>query len=95
VGEAYLPDVSAAFANLRAATVELLRPRRGRVLMVSTTPTLAAKWLVPRLASFRAAYPGIDVRINTSMRWWISRTRIWTWRSAMAAVPGQGCELTS
>jgi LysR family transcriptional regulator, glycine cleavage system transcriptional activator len=36
--------------------------------MVSTTPTLAAKWLLPRLASFHAAHPGIDVRINTSMR---------------------------
>jgi LysR family glycine cleavage system transcriptional activator len=67
-GAAYLPDVGAAFANLRAATDELLPPRRGSVVMVSATPTLAAKWLVPRLASFRAEHPGIEVRIATSMR---------------------------
>jgi LysR family glycine cleavage system transcriptional activator len=67
-GQAYLPDVRAAFANLRAATVDLLRPQRGHILKVSATPTLAAKWLVPRLAGFNAEHPGIDVRINTSMR---------------------------
>jgi len=38
------------------------------MLRLTTTPTLAAKWLVPRLASFRAAHPDIDVRICASMR---------------------------
>jgi LysR family transcriptional regulator, glycine cleavage system transcriptional activator len=66
-GAAYLPDVRAAFTNLRAATDDLLRPRRPCVLRVSTTPTLAAKWLVPRLASFHAEHPGIEVRIETTM----------------------------
>src|SRR5258708_26708606 len=46
-GQAYLPDVGAAFADLRAATERLLRPRRQRILTVSTLPTLGAKWLVP------------------------------------------------
>jgi LysR family glycine cleavage system transcriptional activator len=67
-GRAYLPDVRAAFASLRAATDELMQPRQERVLMVSVTPTLAAKWLVPRLAAFYATRPGIEVRISTSMR---------------------------
>ena len=67
-GKAYLPDVRAAFASLRAATDELLRPQKGRTLMVSVTPTLAAKWLVPRLSAFYAAHPGIEVRIHTNMR---------------------------
>jgi LysR family transcriptional regulator, glycine cleavage system transcriptional activator len=67
-GEACLPDVRAAFARLRAATDELRRPQQGRVLMVSVTPTLAAKWLVPRLAAFYSAHPEIEVRINTTMR---------------------------
>jgi LysR family transcriptional regulator, glycine cleavage system transcriptional activator len=67
-GQAYLPDVRSAFASLRTATVELLRPPQARVLTVSATPTLAAKWLVPRLGAFHAAHPGIQVRINTSMR---------------------------
>lgn len=67
-GAGYLPEVRAAFANLRAATDNLLRSRRKRVLMVGATPTLAAKWLLPRLASFLAGHPGIDVRVNASMR---------------------------
>ncbi len=67
-GEAYLPDVRAAFGKLRAASQRQARPRHGRVLMVSTTPTLAAKWLVPRLPAFNAAFPDIEVRIGATMR---------------------------
>ncbi len=46
----------------------LLRGHGARVLNVSATPTLAAKWLIPRLPAFYAEHPGIAVRINTSMR---------------------------
>jgi LysR family glycine cleavage system transcriptional activator len=68
-GEAYLPDVRAAFDRLRVASRRLqVRPRQGRVLTVSTTPTLAAKWLVPRLPAFNAAFPDIEVRIGATMR---------------------------
>lgn len=66
--QAFLPEVSAAFADLHAATERLLRPRRQRILTVSTLPTLGAKWLVPRLPSFQEAHPGIEVRISTSTR---------------------------
>lgn len=34
--------------------------------MVSTTASLAAKWLVPRVAAFQDAHPGVEVRITTS-----------------------------
>jgi LysR family glycine cleavage system transcriptional activator len=67
-GAALLPDVRAAFASLRAATNELRQRQRGKVLRVSITPTLAAKWLVPRLATLYAANPSIQVRISTDMR---------------------------
>ena len=33
---------------------------------MSTTASLAAKWLVSRIASFQDAHPGIEVRITTS-----------------------------
>jgi len=66
--EDYLPSVRAAFADLRRATERLLRPKRDDVLTVSTTMSLAAKWLVPRLADFQEAHPGIEVRITTSLR---------------------------
>lgn len=64
--QAYLPAVRAAFEDLRLATERLLRPGREQLLTVSTTASLAAKWLVPRLAGFQEAYPEIEVRISTS-----------------------------
>ena len=62
----YLPGVRAAFNDLRLATERLKRGNDGHVLTVSTTATLAAKWLLPRLSDFQAAHPDIDVRITTS-----------------------------
>jgi LysR family glycine cleavage system transcriptional activator len=62
----YLPGVRAAFNDLRLATDRLLRKDDDRVLTVSTLASLAAKWLLPRLAAFQEAHPGIDVRITTS-----------------------------
>jgi len=63
----YLPAVSAAFADLRLAMDRLLRPDGKTVLTVSCLPSLAAKWLVPRLAAFQQGHPDIEVRIATSM----------------------------
>ncbi len=37
-----------------------------RPLAVSTTPSFAANWLVPRLADFRAKHPEIDVVIDAN-----------------------------
>jgi LysR family transcriptional regulator, glycine cleavage system transcriptional activator len=62
----YLPAVRAAFEDLRAATERLRRPEKAQALTVSTMASLAAKWLLPRLAGFQEAHPGIEVRISTS-----------------------------
>src|SRR5882757_8591360 len=62
----YLPGVRAAFNDLRLATDRLLRKDGDKVLTVSTLASLAAKWLLQRLAAFQEAHPGIDVRITTS-----------------------------
>jgi LysR family glycine cleavage system transcriptional activator len=64
--QSYLPSVRAAFEDLRRATSRLRRPDREGVLTVSTVASLAAKWLVTRVASFQDAYPEIEVRITTS-----------------------------
>ena len=64
--ESYLPSVRAAFEDLRQATARLRRRERDDVLIVSTTPSLAAKWLVTRVAAFQDAHPRIEVRITTS-----------------------------
>lgn len=60
-GRGYHTQVAAAFADLRAATTTL-RPEPDKVV-VSVTPTFAAKWLIPNLPAFSAAHPTIDLRI--------------------------------
>jgi LysR family glycine cleavage system transcriptional activator len=64
--EDYLPAIRTAFDDLRRATARLQRPDIDGLLTVSTTASLAPKWLVTRVASFRDAHPGIEVRITTS-----------------------------
>jgi len=62
----YLPGIRAAFNDLRLATDRLRRRDDDHVLTISTLASLAAKWLLPRLATFQEAHPDIDVRITTS-----------------------------
>ncbi len=60
-GRSYHARVAAAFEDLRAAT-NAVRPESGKVL-ISVTPTFAAKWLIPNLPEFSATHPEIDLRI--------------------------------
>jgi LysR family transcriptional regulator, glycine cleavage system transcriptional activator len=62
----YLPAIRSAFEDLRRATDRLRRANRDGQLTVSTTASLATKWLVSRVAAFQDANPGIEVRITTS-----------------------------
>jgi LysR family transcriptional regulator, glycine cleavage system transcriptional activator len=62
----YLPAVRAAFEDLRLATDRMLKGGRDQLLIVSTMASLAAKWLLPRLAAFQEQHPGIEVRISSS-----------------------------
>jgi len=62
----YLPGIRAAFNDLKFATDRLLNRGDDNVLTISTLASLAAKWLLPRLASFQENHPDIDVRITTS-----------------------------
>jgi DNA-binding transcriptional LysR family regulator len=58
--------VAAALAGVREAVGAIRAPRRREVLALTTTPGLASLWLIPRLADFVAAHPGIDVRIDAT-----------------------------
>lgn len=60
-GRTYHLKVTAAFEALRGATSDL-KPEPGKVV-VSVTPTFAAKWLIPNLPDFSARHPEIDLRI--------------------------------
>lgn len=59
-GAAYLADASRAFDTLAEATARLLD--RPGVVTISTTPTVATRLLIPRLADFHAALPGMELR---------------------------------
>ena len=60
------PGVRTGFENLRAAVEQLDRARQDRILVVSSSPGLTAKWLVPRIYRFLAQHPDIDTRISAS-----------------------------
>ncbi|WP_146592091.1 LysR substrate-binding domain-containing protein [Puniceibacterium confluentis] len=65
-GRSYHGAVSRAFSQLMDATGALLdTPSR---VTISVTPTFASKWLIPRLAEFTEAHPGIDLRITATER---------------------------
>ncbi len=49
-----------------AAGVERLRREQRRTVTLSTTPSFAARWLVPRLAAFSAAHPDITLNVQAS-----------------------------
>lgn len=66
-GQACLPELREAFDRLAEAVARARRADTGGILTVSASPALAAKWLVPRLEKFRAAYPDIDLRVDAAM----------------------------
>jgi DNA-binding transcriptional LysR family regulator len=55
-----------ALGRIDRATREIRRSERVRTVVVTTTPGFAGLWLIPRLAGFVSAHPGVDVRISAS-----------------------------
>jgi LysR family glycine cleavage system transcriptional activator len=66
-GEACLPGIRAAFEGLASAIDAISVAGRTGVLTVSVAPSLAGKWLLPRLERFKATHPDIDVRVSASL----------------------------
>ncbi|MBN3767860.1 transcriptional regulator GcvA [Burkholderia sp. Ac-20365] len=67
-GEQYFPYIAEAFSLIALGTQRLPDNRTHRTVNVSCAPTLAVRWLVPRLHDFRAKWPTIDVSVDTSRR---------------------------
>lgn len=65
-GRGYVANIRKAFDLIGAATA--VRRPEATHLTLSVTPSFATKWLIPRLAAFTAAHPGIDLRIQASER---------------------------
>jgi len=67
-GQAYARPVRESLEKLGEASRALRAREQTGTLTVSVMPSFAAKFLVPRLGSFRHAHPDIDVRISASER---------------------------
>jgi DNA-binding transcriptional LysR family regulator len=67
-GQRYYKAVRAALDDLRAATAAVRKDAGAAVLTVSTTVTFASLWLVPKLAGFQSAQPGVQVRLVAENR---------------------------
>lgn len=63
-----LPLLSDAFDKLAEASQYLrARTRRNKVVSISAPPSFTSKWLIPRLAGFRATRPDIEVWVAADM----------------------------
>ncbi len=67
-GARLLPDLSDGFDRLADAMGRLQPDTPDNVLVVSTGPAFAAKWLAPRVYRFVDAYPDIELRIAASLK---------------------------
>jgi LysR family glycine cleavage system transcriptional activator len=67
-GQACLPGLRDGFERIAEAVARARQGDSVGVLTVTSSPGLAAKWLLPRLERFRERHPAIDLRIDASMR---------------------------
>ncbi|HEX3639406.1 MAG TPA: LysR substrate-binding domain-containing protein, partial [Paraburkholderia sp.] len=67
-GADYLSYISEAFSLIAIGTQRLPNHRANRPIALSCAPTLASRWLLPRLAAFRTRWPDANVTVDTSHR---------------------------
>jgi LysR family glycine cleavage system transcriptional activator len=65
MGVAYLPPVRRAFEQLADSTVGLFGGSERGEVNVHAPVSLASLWLAPKLPSFTAAFPRIDIRLSS------------------------------
>jgi LysR family transcriptional regulator, glycine cleavage system transcriptional activator len=65
-GRNLAPDVRDAFSRLALGVTRIREDSISGVLRVSASPSLASKWLVPRLDGFMRRHPEIDIRVSAS-----------------------------
>lgn len=65
-GADYLTYISEAMSLIATGTQRL--PNRGtdRTIAITCAPTLASRWLLPRLQGFRERWPNVGVTVDTS-----------------------------
>src|SRR5438552_14416696 len=66
-GREYLAVVRDALDRIALGTERLVQRQTSGVLTVSTSPDIAANWLVNRLGRFAVGHPDIDLRVSATM----------------------------
>jgi LysR family transcriptional regulator, glycine cleavage system transcriptional activator len=64
-GRSYFVSIHGAFEHIREATERTMHGSANSRLVLRVASSFSVKWLLPRLASFVALNPDIDVRIDT------------------------------
>ena len=65
--KAYLEEIGPLFERLSQATARYgVLATVSRTVSVNAPATITLRWLVPRLATFRAMHPDVDVNVETS-----------------------------
>ena len=65
-GERLHQSTRGAFSELRVGVRDVKRQKRRQSVTVSLSTSLALKWLVPMLPSFRQQHPGISLLLDTN-----------------------------
>lgn len=68
VAQRALVEIRAGFERLSLGMERLKEGSANGVLNVTVSPAFAAKWLLPRIDKFQAAWPDTDVRLDTSLK---------------------------
>ena len=67
-GRALLPVASASLDDIALAATAIREQAQGQELTLTLTPTFSAMWLMPRLGRFWQQYPGIELKLQHSVR---------------------------
>ncbi len=67
-GQDLAATVARLLADLRSKVDALRGGDEEKILRISTTNSLAIKWLVPRIVGFTRQYPELDIRLESSDR---------------------------
>ncbi|MFB9264911.1 LysR family transcriptional regulator [Bradyrhizobium erythrophlei] len=65
-GQSVFPLLRDGFDRMASAFAAIRPPADGDAITVSTTRAFAERWLMPRLASFNAAFPAVVVHIDAA-----------------------------
>lgn len=65
-GAKVYPELLSAFDQIENALHTLDATKQRKALTISTVPSFAASWLIPRLADFKDRHPDIEIRVEAS-----------------------------